>query len=277
MLDLGWSELLVVAVVLIVVVGPKDLPKMLRTFGKTTASLRKMAGDFRRQLDDAIKDSEFEDVRKIATDLKGLDPRNQIRESLAPLGKVGQDINKELKKAASEIEQPPASTQKAASTEREPYPWEVPAAEPVNPDALKSPEDPAKAKSSPASKSTSTKSTSAKTTPAKPKTAKAGAAKATTTKAASAKPAAAKSAAAPRSSAATKAADKPAQRKAADAKPAQGKTAAAKASTKAAPRAAAKSETVAKSKAAAADKPAKPATRRRTAAKKTGPAGEDQS
>ena len=102
--DFGWSELLVIAIVLIVVVGPKDLPKMLRSFGKTTSNLRKMAGDFRRQLDDALKEAELGDVTQVAKDLKGLDPRSQIRESLSPLGKIGQDINKELKKAASEAE-----------------------------------------------------------------------------------------------------------------------------------------------------------------------------
>lgn len=101
--DFGWSELLVIAIVLIVIVGPKDLPKMLRTFGKTTSSLRKMAGDFRRQFDDALKEAELDDVRQIANDLKGLDPRRQIKDTLSPLGKVGQDISGELKKAASEI------------------------------------------------------------------------------------------------------------------------------------------------------------------------------
>jgi sec-independent protein translocase protein TatB len=49
MFDVGWSEMLVIAVVLIVVVGPKDLPRMLRQFGRTTSKLRAMAGDFRRQ------------------------------------------------------------------------------------------------------------------------------------------------------------------------------------------------------------------------------------
>ena len=46
-----------VAVVLIVIVGPKDLPGMLRTFGRTTNKLRAMAGDFRRQFDDALKEA----------------------------------------------------------------------------------------------------------------------------------------------------------------------------------------------------------------------------
>jgi sec-independent protein translocase protein TatB len=114
--DFGWTELLVIAIVLIVVVGPKDLPKMLRTFGKTTSNLRKMAGDFRKQFDDALKEAELDDVRNIARDLKGLDPRNEIKETLRPLGKIGEDLNADLKKAAADIDKtdkPKSATQKA--------------------------------------------------------------------------------------------------------------------------------------------------------------------
>ena len=59
--------MLVVACVAIIVVGPKDLPKVLRAFGKTMASVRKMAGDFQKQFDDAIKEAELDDVKNIAT------------------------------------------------------------------------------------------------------------------------------------------------------------------------------------------------------------------
>ncbi|MEZ5828858.1 MAG: Sec-independent protein translocase protein TatB [Hyphomicrobiales bacterium] len=64
MLDIGWSELLVVAVVAIVVVGPKDLPKMMRTVGFYVGKVRRAASDFQRQFEDAMRESEAEDVRK---------------------------------------------------------------------------------------------------------------------------------------------------------------------------------------------------------------------
>lgn len=104
--DFGWTELLVVAIVLIVVVGPKDLPKMLRTFGKTTASLRKMAGDFRKQFDDALKEAELEDVRNVSRDLRKLDPRNEIKEAFKPVSKAGQQVNEDLKKATADLDKP---------------------------------------------------------------------------------------------------------------------------------------------------------------------------
>jgi sec-independent protein translocase protein TatB len=64
MFDIGWSELLVIAVVAIIVVGPKDLPRMMRSFGSYAGKLRRMASDFQRQFEDAMRESELEEVRK---------------------------------------------------------------------------------------------------------------------------------------------------------------------------------------------------------------------
>jgi sec-independent protein translocase protein TatB len=62
--DIGWSELAVIACVTILVVGPKELPGLLRTMGKTVGQLRKMAGDFQKQFDEAIREAELDDVKK---------------------------------------------------------------------------------------------------------------------------------------------------------------------------------------------------------------------
>ncbi|MBI1239440.1 MAG: twin-arginine translocase subunit TatB [Alphaproteobacteria bacterium] len=64
MFDLGWSELLVVGIVALIVVGPKDLPGLMRTVAQTLQTVRRMAGDFRRQFDDMVRDTELEDLRK---------------------------------------------------------------------------------------------------------------------------------------------------------------------------------------------------------------------
>lgn len=208
--DFGWSELLVIAIVLIVIVGPKDLPKMLRTFGKTTSNLRKMAGDFRRQFDEALKEAELDDVRKIADDMRGLDPRNQIKDVLNPLGKVGQDISSELKKAttAPTPEKPKSSTEtaldgagdkmraaqdtskaaakkpaaKSASSAAKKPAAKKPAAKTA---AAKKPARSASAKSAPATKSAASKTAAKPKVPAKPAAAKPAAAKTATAKTAS--------------------------------------------------------------------------------------------
>ncbi len=79
MFEIGWTEMLVIAVVMIVVVGPKDLPGMLRTFGKTTKKLRSMAGDFQKQFNEALKEAELDDVKKSVDSLRRPQPcrRNQ--------------------------------------------------------------------------------------------------------------------------------------------------------------------------------------------------------
>ena len=53
MFDIGWSELLVIGVVAIIVVGPKELPRLMRTFGHYLGKVRHMAADFQRQFEDA--------------------------------------------------------------------------------------------------------------------------------------------------------------------------------------------------------------------------------
>ncbi|MBE7185058.1 MAG: twin-arginine translocase subunit TatB [Methylobacterium mesophilicum] len=92
MFEVGWSEMLVIAVVMIVVVGPKDLPRMLRQFGRTTAKLRAMAGDFRRQFDEALKDAELDDVKQSIDQIRGFDPRTTVRKHLTPFEQAAQDV-----------------------------------------------------------------------------------------------------------------------------------------------------------------------------------------
>ena len=101
MLDIGWSELLVIAVVLIVVVGPKDLPPMIRAFGKTMAGLRKMAGEFRSQFDEALKEADMDDVRQTISDVRNLNPTNSLRDAMNPLRQLGNEIKSDLQKAAT--------------------------------------------------------------------------------------------------------------------------------------------------------------------------------
>ena len=64
MFDIGWSELLVIVVVAIVVVGPKELPRLMGTFGRYAGKLRRAAGDFQRQFDEAMRDTEVAEVKK---------------------------------------------------------------------------------------------------------------------------------------------------------------------------------------------------------------------
>jgi Tat protein translocase TatB subunit len=111
MLDIGWPELLVVAIVLIVVVGPKDLPPMLRAFGRTTKKLRGMASEFRGQFDEALREAELDDVKKTFDDARKLNPMQGIRDAVNPLKDTARDIKADLEKSvnspSSAEKQPP--------------------------------------------------------------------------------------------------------------------------------------------------------------------------
>jgi sec-independent protein translocase protein TatB len=69
MFDLGWSELLVIGIVALIVVGPKDLPGMFRTLGRFTGKLRRMAREFQRAMDDAADQT---GVKEAASDLRNM-------------------------------------------------------------------------------------------------------------------------------------------------------------------------------------------------------------
>ncbi len=101
MLDIGWTELLVIAVILIVVVGPKDLPPMIRAFGKMTSRLRRTAGEFRAQFDEALREAELDDLRKSVDDVRNLNPKNALRDAINPLRQMGNEIKADLQKATT--------------------------------------------------------------------------------------------------------------------------------------------------------------------------------
>ncbi|MGD9869132.1 MAG: Sec-independent protein translocase protein TatB [Hyphomicrobiales bacterium] len=132
MFDIGWSELLIIAVVAIIVVGPKDLPRMLRSLGKYAGQLKRTANEFRSQFDDAIRESELDDIRKAASDISSMNPVGQIKDSvnksLDPLKSAADDIRKDVEKAEPGPKALPASQGAGVAPEPEPTPQAKPAA-----------------------------------------------------------------------------------------------------------------------------------------------------
>ena len=91
MFDFGAGELLVIGVVALVVIGPKELPGVLRQVGKASAKMRQMAGEFRSQFDEAMREAELQDAAKHITGIKDeitrplADLQNEIHNSAAML------------------------------------------------------------------------------------------------------------------------------------------------------------------------------------------------
>jgi sec-independent protein translocase protein TatB len=116
MFDFGLSmgELMVIAVIALIVVGPKDLPKMLRTIAKFVTRLRGMAGEFQRHLDAAIRESGIDEVKK--------EVRNMTNFTVT--ADVGKKMSEEFKRQGDEIktmlESPEKPTEKKAPELAEP-------------------------------------------------------------------------------------------------------------------------------------------------------------
>jgi sec-independent protein translocase protein TatB len=96
MFDMSWGEVLVIGAVALIVIGPKDLPKALRTLGNMTSQVKKMASEFQSQFNEAMREAELDDIKK---EVSGL---NEQVSAFNPLG----TIHDELKGA---IESTPAA------------------------------------------------------------------------------------------------------------------------------------------------------------------------
>lgn len=84
MFDLGWAEMAVVMLVALVVIGPKDLPKVARTIGQWTGKARALARDFQRSLDDMAREAELDEIKKSITKAGSTDFRRVIKDAIDP-------------------------------------------------------------------------------------------------------------------------------------------------------------------------------------------------
>lgn len=71
MFDIAWSEMLVVGAVALVVIGPKDLPKALRSVGEAVGKIKRMASEFQGQFNEAMREAELHDIKKQVEDVGG--------------------------------------------------------------------------------------------------------------------------------------------------------------------------------------------------------------
>jgi sec-independent protein translocase protein TatB len=111
MFDIGWSELLVIGVVAIIVVGPKELPRLMRTFGHYLGKVRHMAADFQRQFEEAVRDSEIDEVRKAMQDFHA-----EVSD-VTPRGTVDKPLM-----MPSPVEPAPAAAEEAPAPKPKPKP-----------------------------------------------------------------------------------------------------------------------------------------------------------
>src|SRR5262245_21670746 len=147
MFDIGWGELLIIGIVALVAIGPKELPGVLRTLGQWMSKLRRMASEFQNQFQEAMREAEMADLKKQVDDLTS---QAQSYANFDPIG----DVRRELEGTQQQIEittepaaSPPAPAETAA-VEASVAPPALPSAD--TPPALPSADTPPAAPSSPA-------------------------------------------------------------------------------------------------------------------------------
>ncbi len=192
MFDIGWSEMAVIAFLTLIVIGPRELPRVLRTVGQWVRKAQSLAREFQRGLDDMAREADLEDAKNLIDAGRSIaNPKKMIMDTLDPTGSIGGEA-KELQAAMIAEPKDGKTTEKSAGAgvqsddkqSAQPAPEEPPAekssakkSSSKKSSAKKSPAQKSPAKKSPAKKSPAQKSpaqkSSAKKSSAEDETAKA--------------------------------------------------------------------------------------------------------
>lgn len=129
MLDIGWSELAVIAVIALLVIGPKDLPRALYTVGKWMRAARKVTRDFQKHVDDMMREAELDEVRKGLNQVQNLNVRKKIQEAVDPTGELKRAFDEPVTGPARPAAAKPSAVSEgsAAPAVSDPAPEAVPA------------------------------------------------------------------------------------------------------------------------------------------------------
>jgi len=124
MFDISWTEFLLIGIVALVVIGPKELPAVMRTMGQWMRKVRSMATDFQNQFHEAMREAEMADLKKqvddVAHDIKHYDPLKEVRTDVEAMGK-GFESSLEPKPAtAGAVSAPDAPAPAPAAAEASP-------------------------------------------------------------------------------------------------------------------------------------------------------------
>lgn len=137
MFDIGWGELVVIGIVALIAIGPKELPTVLRSLGQWIGKIRRMAGEFQGQFQEAMREAEMADLKKQADDLtSSLTGSVSDIASFDPMA----DTQKEMERAFEIPEPAKIESDKTEPDKSEPAKIEPPKPEPSAGAANASPE-----------------------------------------------------------------------------------------------------------------------------------------
>ncbi|HXF55790.1 MAG TPA: Sec-independent protein translocase protein TatB [Hyphomicrobiaceae bacterium] len=100
MFDISWSEILIIGIVALLVVGPKELPALLRTIGRYAGMVKRQAAEFRAQFDEAMRETELEQLKRDVENIKA-DAEATLRDAERSVETEIVDAKRELDAASA--------------------------------------------------------------------------------------------------------------------------------------------------------------------------------
>jgi sec-independent protein translocase protein TatB len=116
MFDLAWSEIALIGVVALVVIGPKDLPEAIRGLARGVQKLRRMAGEFQSQADELVREAKLDEVRNSINEIRSFNIRDTIEKAVDSDGTIRKTFTEDpLRTDYSTPSSPPAGAMEGAS------------------------------------------------------------------------------------------------------------------------------------------------------------------
>ena len=123
MIDLAWSEIALIAVVALVVIGPKDLPEAVRGVARGVQKLRRMAGEFRAQADELVREANLDELRQQIHDIRNFNVRDEVEKAVDKDGSLRRSFDDPLRDTYTPP--PPAATDQPLPEPLTPHELEV--------------------------------------------------------------------------------------------------------------------------------------------------------
>ena len=105
MFSFGWSEIALTAIIIIIVVGPKEIPNLLKQVGSFSKSIKKISREFKKSLNDIAEENDLKDVKDQISEIKNikesLDPTQDIKKELSSIKDTANVFEKEIKDISS--------------------------------------------------------------------------------------------------------------------------------------------------------------------------------
>ena len=100
MFDIGWSEMVVIALIALLVIGPRDLPRVLRTAGQWAGKARRIVREFQNNIDQMVRESDVDQIKssvdqikKDAEEISRYDVKGDLEKSIDPTGDLARSID----------------------------------------------------------------------------------------------------------------------------------------------------------------------------------------